>query len=236
MEKEQLVKQPELPELTPFVDYNIRVIKESCKCSILEYMKLQTTLVQRARADTKVDDSNLKESPSLEEKLRAQSFIALEELSTLHKEVQLLSKSLAASRFHTWIISGGVTAAVSLLTAYLKVSHVARLQKENAAALLSDSSTSIDGSASVNSNAISHLFTIPTFLTTPTSRNLALVTVYTLAFLYTAQNEVSIRVARVVSRRLKRLMTKIERGEEIVTDEDLNSLQGWRWRVLFWGT
>jgi hypothetical protein len=109
------------------------------------------------------------------------------------------------------------------------------LQREDGATLLNRVS-SANGPSSGNSNNISHTSTILPFLVVPTTKAIALVTVYTLAFLYTAQNEVSVRVARAVSRRLKQLISKIDKGEEIVTDEDLNFLEGWRWKILFWGT
>lgn len=53
-----------------------------------------------------------------------------------------------------------------------------------------------------------------------------------LAVLYVFQNEVSLRVARTVSKRLKRLSNKIERGEGDMVEKDLDVLKGWRWRVL----
>ncbi|KAK3903110.1 hypothetical protein C8A05DRAFT_43591 [Staphylotrichum tortipilum] len=54
------------------------------------------------------------------------------------------------------------------------------------------------------------------------------------AVLYVFQNEVSLRVARTVGRRLKRLVAKVEDGREELTDDDVKALRGWRWRVLSW--
>lgn len=56
--------------------------------------------------------------------------------------------------------------------------------------------------------------------------------VFVLSVLYVFQNEVSLRVAKTVSKRLKRLKYKIERGEGEVVEKDLDVLKGWRWRVL----
>lgn len=52
--------------------------------------------------------------------------------------------------------------------------------------------------------------------------------------LYIFSNEVSIIVAKTMSKRLKRLTTKLERGDDQVTEKDLKVLEGWRWRVLLW--
>lgn len=52
--------------------------------------------------------------------------------------------------------------------------------------------------------------------------------------LYVFQNEVSLRVARTVERRLRRLEARIEEGREELTEDDVKSLQGWRWRILAW--
>lgn len=57
---------------------------------------------------------------------------------------------------------------------------------------------------------------------------------FVFAVLYVFSNEVSLRVARTVGKRLKRLSAKIERGEEDVEEHDLKVLSGWRWRILFW--
>ncbi|KAJ0118803.1 hypothetical protein J7T55_013058 [Diaporthe amygdali] len=61
---------------------------------------------------------------------------------------------------------------------------------------------------------------------------LASVTFFVFAVLYVFQNEVSLRVAKTVSKRLKRLHTKVERGDQEITENDLKLLRGWRWRVL----
>ncbi|KAL2255222.1 hypothetical protein VTK26DRAFT_3839 [Humicola hyalothermophila] len=57
---------------------------------------------------------------------------------------------------------------------------------------------------------------------------------FVFAVLYVFSNEVSLRVARTVSRRLKRLVAKVEDGREPLTDDDLKLLRGWRWRILLW--
>lgn len=63
---------------------------------------------------------------------------------------------------------------------------------------------------------------------------LASFTFFIFAVVYVFQNEVSLRVAKTISKRLRRLSEKIERGEEEITEADIKLLKGWRWRVLLW--
>lgn len=63
---------------------------------------------------------------------------------------------------------------------------------------------------------------------------LASVAFFVLAILYVFESEVSLRVARTMSKRLKRLMAKVERGDQSLGEDDLKVLKGWRWRVLLW--
>jgi hypothetical protein len=63
---------------------------------------------------------------------------------------------------------------------------------------------------------------------------LATITFFIFAILYVFQNEVSLRAARTMSKRLKRLRAKIERGNEELNEADMKLINGWRWRVLLW--
>ena len=64
--------------------------------------------------------------------------------------------------------------------------------------------------------------------------SLAGVAFFVFAVLYVFQNEVSLRVAKTVQKRIRRLAARIERGDPEVDDKDIKMLQGWRWRVLLW--
>ena len=57
---------------------------------------------------------------------------------------------------------------------------------------------------------------------------------FVFAVMFVFQNEVSLQVARKVSRQLKKLTTKLERGEGEVGEKEMKLLEGWRWRVLLW--
>ncbi|KAH6856891.1 hypothetical protein B0I37DRAFT_368735, partial [Chaetomium sp. MPI-CAGE-AT-0009] len=63
---------------------------------------------------------------------------------------------------------------------------------------------------------------------------LGTVAFFVFAVLYVFQNEVSLRVAKTLSKRLNRLMTKVEHGHQELSEDDVKMLKGWRWRVLGW--
>ena len=63
----------------------------------------------------------------------------------------------------------------------------------------------------------------------------ATITFLVFGVLYIFSNEVSIIVAKTMSKRLKRLTAKIEGGDEQLSEKDLKILEGWRWRVLLLG-
>ena len=62
----------------------------------------------------------------------------------------------------------------------------------------------------------------------------ASVAFFVFAVLYVFQNEVSLRVARTVQKRIKKLTSKVKSGDWNVDAHDLRALEGWRWRVLLW--
>jgi hypothetical protein len=62
----------------------------------------------------------------------------------------------------------------------------------------------------------------------------ASVAFFVFAVLYVFQNEVTLRVAKTVQKRIRKLYARIERGDPEVTDGDIKFLEGWRWRVLLW--
>lgn len=66
------------------------------------------------------------------------------------------------------------------------------------------------------------------------SGGLASIAFFVFAVLYVFQNEVTLRVAKTLQKRIKRLRERIEDGGADVNDKDVKLLDGWRWRVLLW--
>jgi hypothetical protein len=50
--------------------------------------------------------------------------------------------------------------------------------------------------------------------------------------LYVFQNEVKLRVARTIRKRVRKLCARLEAGDETVGDEDLKVFDGWRWKIV----
>lgn len=57
---------------------------------------------------------------------------------------------------------------------------------------------------------------------------------FVFAVLYIFQNEVTLRVARTIQKRMKQLSEKIREGDYELEERDMRALEGWRWRVLLW--
>jgi hypothetical protein len=57
---------------------------------------------------------------------------------------------------------------------------------------------------------------------------------FVFAVLYVFQNEVSLRVARTMHKRIKRLVARVEMGDTELDERDIKILDGWRWRILLW--
>lgn len=64
--------------------------------------------------------------------------------------------------------------------------------------------------------------------------HLASIAFFVFSVLYVFQNEVTLRVAKTVQKRLKKLSQRLEYSSQEIDDKDLKLLEGWRWRVILW--
>jgi len=71
-------------------------------------------------------------------------------------------------------------------------------------------------------------------LASATRPGLGTITFFVFVVLYVFSNEVTLRAARKLSKRLKRLNARVEDGRDLLTEDDVKVLKGWRWRVLEW--
>ncbi|KAI1288863.1 hypothetical protein F5Y03DRAFT_73682 [Xylaria venustula] len=154
------------------------------------------------------------------ERLRAQGGLAASDLRALRSEVTLVIKKAQTNRWRKWLLGGIVAALIPAVRKIFRRSHddVSANDTEHAfrkskslIARILDSVHAHDGKSGFASIAF-----------------------FVLAVLYVFQSEVSLRVARTVSKRLKTLVSKVEDGAEDVGEQDLKVLNGWRWRVLLW--
>ncbi|OTA03328.1 hypothetical protein A9Z42_0037880 [Trichoderma parareesei] len=63
---------------------------------------------------------------------------------------------------------------------------------------------------------------------------LASIAFFVFSVLYVFQNEVTLRVAKTVQKRLKKLSQRLEYSSQEIEERDLKALEGWRWRVILW--
>lgn len=189
---------------TPFAGTNIQTIKSACEISLGDYIELQK------RQQRRYDD------PKVQDLLRAQYGYVVSDLQTLRREVAVLVKEAESHRWRKWLLGGLVASFIPIIR---KIFRRSAHDRES-----NDTEHAYQRSRSLVSRILDTV--------RHGGGKFASIASIVLAVLYVFQNEVSLRVARTVSKRLKRLSNKIERGEGDMVEKDLDVLKGWRWRVL----
>ncbi|KAI0910880.1 hypothetical protein F4823DRAFT_588563 [Ustulina deusta] len=154
------------------------------------------------------------------ERLRAQGGLAASDLRALRSEVTLVVKRAQTGRWRKWLL-GGIVAAI--------IPAVRKIFRRS-----SDDQASSNDTEHAFRKSKSLIARILDSVHVHGKSGFASVAFFVLAVLYVFQSEVSLRVARTVSKRLKTLVAKVENGVEEVGEQDLKLLNGWRWRVLLW--
>ncbi|KAI1748418.1 hypothetical protein F4782DRAFT_357346 [Xylaria castorea] len=154
------------------------------------------------------------------ERLRAQGALAVSDLRALRSEVAALLKRAEAGRWRKWLLGGIVAAIIPAIRKIFRRSHDDHISSNDTEHAFRKSKSLI---ARILDSVHGH-----------GKSGLASLAFFVLAVLYVFQSEVSLRVARTVSKRLKKLVTKVENGVEDVDEQDWKVLNGWRWRVLLW--
>ncbi|KAI1270942.1 hypothetical protein F5Y07DRAFT_46005 [Xylaria sp. FL0933] len=188
----------------PFVGTDLRSMKAAAETSLREYVTLQKP----------------GGGPG-SERLRAQGVLATSDLRALRSEVALVLKRAQANRWRKWLLGGIIAAIIPAVRKIFRRSsedHVSANDTEYAFRKSKSLIARILDSVHVHGGKSAF----------------ASVAFFVLAVLYVFQSEVSLRVARTVSKRLKTLVAKVENGVEDVGEQDLKTLNGWRWRVLLW--
>ncbi|KAI2472496.1 hypothetical protein F4781DRAFT_428463 [Annulohypoxylon bovei var. microspora] len=157
------------------------------------------------------------DDPASGNRLLQQQGIVMSDLQALRSEVSDLLKTTESHRWRRWILGG---LAASFIPAVRRIFR--RSSEDNES---NDTEYAFKRSKSLVGRILDSVHG---------KSKLASVAFFVLSILYVFQSEVSLRVARTVSKRLKRLMAKVERGDPGLGDDDLRVLNGWRWRVLLW--
>ncbi|KAI8211811.1 hypothetical protein K4K54_004508 [Colletotrichum sp. SAR 10_86] len=192
---------------------DIRSLKTSTQFAMREYL----SLMRKRRPDGS-------STMELEDQIRAQGRILVGDLKTLRKEVGVLIKEGENHRWRNWLIGGAVATFIPA------VKRVFRRPSS------SEGRSSIQASNNTEYAFSKSKAMLARIKDSVLGRNsFASIAFFVFAVLYIFSNEVSLMVAKTVSKRLKRLGAKIERGDVEVVDSDMKLLEGWRWRVLMWG-
>ncbi|OTB01064.1 hypothetical protein M426DRAFT_323715 [Hypoxylon sp. CI-4A] len=165
------------------------------------------TLQKRARYD----------DPASGQRLQDQQSIVLSDLQALRGEVTDLVRATESHRWRKWLLGGLVA---SLIPAVRRIFRRSSEDKES-----NDTEYAFKKSKSLIGRILDSVHG---------KGKLASLAFFVLSVLYIFQSEVSLRVGRTMSKRLKRLMSRVERGDHSLGKDDLKVLNGWRWRVLLW--
>jgi hypothetical protein len=177
----------------------------------------------------------------LESRIRAQAGLVSAELRTLHAEVRDLAKSAQNHRWRRWIVGGAMLVSWSffLIFFFLMLSLT-----DNRASFIPAVRRfwrrGSDEESLQSSNDTEYAFRRSKTLLSRINETvfgrggLASFSFLVFAVLYVFQNEVSLRVAKTIQKRIKKLCTRIENGETDVAEQDMKILEGWRWRILLW--
>ncbi|GAB0140770.1 hypothetical protein EsHS_00001383 [Epichloe bromicola] len=201
--------------LTPMVPpaaVDVRNIKASAQFHLREYLSVKKKIRQGGDASTAVYE--------LESRLRARAGMVLGDLGTLQAEVRALAKSAQGSRWSRILVGGTIAAFVPAVRKIFR-----RGSDEESRVSSNDTEYAFRKSKGLISNIKNAILGGGAF---------AKIAFFVFAILYVFQNEVTIRVARTLNKRLRKLKERVERGEDDISEADLRVFDGWRWRVLLW--
>ncbi|KAF6824743.1 hypothetical protein CPLU01_10692 [Colletotrichum plurivorum] len=193
---------------------DLKSLKTSTQFSLREYVTLQRKRNGLGGAT----------SLELEDQIRNQGRILLGDLKSLRREVGIVIRDGENHRWRNWLIGGAVATFIPA---------VKRIFRRPSSEKSSEVQTTTNNTEYAFSRSKALLARIKDSLLGRNS--FASIAFFVFAVLYVFSNEVSLLVAKTVSKRLKRLSAKIERGDTEVAEGDMKLLDGWRWRVLMWG-
>ncbi|KAK1984673.1 hypothetical protein LZ30DRAFT_585624, partial [Colletotrichum cereale] len=192
---------------------DLKSVKTSTQFALREYLSLQR---KRGRLDGAA-------SLDLEDQIRSQGRIVLGDLKFLRKEVGVLIKDGENHRWRNWLIGGAVA---TFIPAVKKIFRRPSDRSDDQVQASNSTEYAFWRSKALVARIKDSLLGRNSF---------ASIAFFVFAVLYVFTNEISLQVAKTVSKRLKRLSAKIERGDAEVVEQDMKLLEGWRWRVLMWG-
>ncbi|KAF7545999.1 hypothetical protein G7Z17_g8743 [Cylindrodendrum hubeiense] len=189
----------------------LQALKTNCQFGLREYLSLQR---RRQTGDSAMS------AYELDTRIRAQAGTVLSDLRVLQGEVRDIAKEAENHRWRRWIIGGAIATFIPLIRRFFR-----RTNDEESQTSSNDTEYAFRKSKGLLEYIKDGFFGTGYF---------ARLAFLVFAVLYVFSNEVSLRVARTIQKRVKRLCVRIERGDPDIDEKDMKLLEGWRWRVLLW--
>ncbi|KAF4464328.1 sodium glutamate symporter [Fusarium albosuccineum] len=200
------------PAVAPADLRELQALRTNCQFGLREYLSLQR---QRRSGDSALS------AYELDTRIRAQSNVILSDLRILHGEVRGIAKEAENHRWRRWIIGGAIATFIPFIRRLWRRSH----DDEESAVSANDTEYAFRKSKGLLEHIKNSILGRGRF---------AKLAFLVFAVLFVFSNEVSIRVARTVQKRLKKLVVRIDQGDPDIDEKDMKLLEGWRWRVLLW--
>ncbi|KAI8666230.1 hypothetical protein NCS57_00847300 [Fusarium keratoplasticum] len=205
-------QQQMVPAIAPTSLRELQALKTTCQFSLREYVSLQR---QRRSGDSAMS------AYELDTRIRNHTNVMLSDLRILQSEVRGIGKEAENHRWRRWIIGGAIATFIPFIRKFWRRSH----DDEESAMSANDTEYAFRKSKGlleyIKNALLGH-------------GRWAKFAFIVFAVLFVFSNEVSLRVARTVQKRIKKLCVRIEQGDPDVDEKDMKVLDGWRWRVLLW--
>ncbi|KAL8298002.1 hypothetical protein RB597_007034 [Gaeumannomyces tritici] len=190
---------------TTATTHGLRGARLTTESALREYMALQRRRNHAAGSD----------GVDIGARIKLQSGVLVGELYQLRRRVADLVKAAEQHRWRRWLI-GGIVGTVIPMVRTLFRRPATSIETSNSTEYAFFRSKSLLGRIMDSVKGLG---------------GLASITFFVFSVLYVFQNEVSLRVAKTLSKRLRRLSNKVEDTHQL-DDRDIALLSGWRWRIL----
>ncbi|KAI9163859.1 U6 small nuclear RNA (adenine-(43)-N(6))-methyltransferase [Paramyrothecium foliicola] len=168
----------------------LRSIRTNCQFGLREYL---TLVRKRQRYDASASTIDL------ESRIRARTDSLVVDLRVLQSELRAVVKAAEEHRWRRWLVGGALATFIPLVRRIFR-----RGSDEESLESSNDTEYAFRRSQSLLSRIRDSVFG---------KGGLAGMAFFVFAVLYVFQNEVSLRVARTIQKRVKKLSSRIERGE-----------------------
>lgn len=179
--------------------------RSTAESALREYVALQRRRYHGADGD----------GADLGARIKLQSGILVGELYQLRRRVADLAKAAEEHRWRRWLIGGIVGTIIPMVRTLFRRPATSK-ETSNSTEYAFFRSKSLLGRIMDSVKGMG---------------GLASITFFVFSVLYVFQNEVSLRVAKTLGKRLRRLSHKVEDAQQL-DDRDVALLSGWRWRIL----